>query len=167
MPTGRPEPSTTPTPSRAELLAQLELAGRESSAATVMFHTAVAAKQGLSATEEKALDILMRRGPLTHAELAAETSLAPASVTDLIGRLESKGYASRERHPDDGRRVLVRVHEDKVYAAMVPLFTPWVAALHALYETFTDDQLVAVERFLREAAVAQRAAAEQLRAGDA
>lgn len=127
-----------------------------------MFHTAVAARQGLSATEEKALDILMRRGPLTHAELAAETSLAPASVTDLIGRLETKGYASRERHPEDGRRVLVRADDAKIYAAMVPLFTPWVTALGELYETFTDEQLATIERFLREAAVAQRAAAEQL-----
>ena len=56
---------TSPNDRRAELLEQLALAGRVSSAATVMFHTAVAARQGLSASEEKALDLLERSGPLT------------------------------------------------------------------------------------------------------
>ncbi|HET9560057.1 MAG TPA: MarR family transcriptional regulator, partial [Actinomycetota bacterium] len=48
---------------RAELLEELALAGRAMSAATVMFHATVAALQGLSATEEKALDLLERFGP--------------------------------------------------------------------------------------------------------
>ena len=50
---------------RAELLEELALAGRAMSAATVMFHATVAERQGLSATEEKALDLLERFGPLT------------------------------------------------------------------------------------------------------
>ena len=45
---------------RAELLEELALAGRAMSAATVMFHATVAERQGLSATEEKALDLLER-----------------------------------------------------------------------------------------------------------
>ena len=61
VPDGGPAPSGR----RAELLEQLALAGRASSVATVMFHTAVAARQGLNATEEKALDLLERSGPLT------------------------------------------------------------------------------------------------------
>src|ERR687898_2921544 len=64
---------------RAELLEQLALAGRASSVATVMFHTAVAARQGLNASEEKALDLLERSGPLTAGELARQTGLAPRS----------------------------------------------------------------------------------------
>jgi DNA-binding MarR family transcriptional regulator len=75
---------------RAELLDELALAGRAMSAATVMFHATVAARQGLSATEEKALDLLDRFGPLTAGELAKRSGLAPASVTGLINRLEEK-----------------------------------------------------------------------------
>ena len=82
---------------RAALIEDLNLAGREVSTATVMFHSAVAARRGLSATEEKALDLLLRMGPMTHAELCAHTGLAPASVTDLIDRLVRKDYALNAR----------------------------------------------------------------------
>src|SRR5215208_4255523 len=107
--TSPPVPDGTPAAAgrRAELLESLALAGRASSVATVMFHTAVAARQGLNATEEKALDLLERSGPLTAGELARQTGLAPASVTGLITRLERKGLARRAPNPDDRRSVLV------------------------------------------------------------
>ena len=60
----------TPAPARADLLALLQLAGRESSTAAVMFHATLAATQGLSATDTKAIDVLDRQGPLTAGELA-------------------------------------------------------------------------------------------------
>ena len=46
-----PDDTRSPTGRRAELLEELAMAGRASSVATVMFHTAVAARQGLSASE--------------------------------------------------------------------------------------------------------------------
>jgi len=115
------EPAASPgrTGRRAELLAQLETAGRAQSAATVMFHTAVAARQGLSATEEKALDLLERHGPLTAGELARHSGLAPASVTGLINRLERKGFARRVRNPNDRRSVLVEIDRDRVFRPFV------------------------------------------------
>ena len=72
---------TRPLDRRAELLERLALAGRASSAATVMFHTAVAARQGLSASEEKALDLLERSGPLT-----AATDMAGGPPTKTLTR---------------------------------------------------------------------------------
>jgi MarR family len=53
-------------------------------AAAVMFHAALSARLGLSATEEKALDLLDRFGPLTARQLAERSGLAPASVTGLV-----------------------------------------------------------------------------------
>src|SRR5215831_3009908 len=87
--------------SRRRRLDALFTAGRESSAAAVMFHTALAARQGLSATEEKALDLLERDGPLTGRQLAQRSGLAPASVTNLVDRLEAKRFARRTRNPHD------------------------------------------------------------------
>jgi predicted transcriptional regulator len=150
------------TESRGELIERMNLAGREISSAAVMFHTAVAARRGLSATEEKALDILLREGPMTHAALREHTGLAAASVTDLIDRLERKGYAKRAPHPDDRRRVLVAALADRVYADMAPLFVDWVQSLDELYATYTDAQLRTISDFMTQAANRQRVATERL-----
>jgi DNA-binding MarR family transcriptional regulator len=153
---------TSPNDRRAELLEQLALAGRASSAATVMFHTAVAARQGLSASEEKALDLLERSGPLTAGELARQSGLAPASVTALINRLEAKGFARRVQHPRDRRSVLVEVDSERVYATVAPLFADWVGSLLELYAGYTDEQLEVILHFLNEAARRQREATARL-----
>jgi DNA-binding MarR family transcriptional regulator len=147
---------------RAELLEQLALAGRASSAATVMFHTAVAARQGLSASEEKALDLLERSGPLTAGELARQSGLAPASVTALINRLEAKGFARRVQNPSDGRSVLVEVDSERVDATVAPLFADWVGSLQELYAGYSDEQLEVILHFLNEAARRQREATARL-----
>jgi DNA-binding MarR family transcriptional regulator len=153
---------TRPDDRRAELLEQLALAGRASSAATVMFHTAVAARQGLSASEEKALDLLERSGPLTAGELARQSGLAPASVTALINRLEAKGFARRVQNPSDRRSVLVEVDSERLYATVAPLFADWVGSLQELYAGYTDEQLEVILHFLNEAARRQREATARL-----
>jgi DNA-binding MarR family transcriptional regulator len=153
---------TSPNDRRAELLEQLALAGRASSAATVMFHTAVAARQGPSASEEKALDLLERSGPLTAGELARQSGLAPASVTALINRLEAKGFARRVQNPSDRRSVLVEVDPERLYATVAPLFADWVGSLQELYAGYTDEQLEVILHFLNEAARRQREATARL-----
>jgi DNA-binding MarR family transcriptional regulator len=160
-PEGR-EDQRTPAGRRAELLEELALAGRAMSAATVMFHSTVAERQGLSATEEKALDLLERFGPLTAGELAKRSGLAPASVTGLINRLERKGFARRVAHPSDRRSVLVEVDAERVYAGMAPLFADWVHSLEELYEGYSDDQLELILDFLTEVARRQQAATARL-----
>ncbi len=147
---------------RAELLERLALAGRASSVATVMFHTAVAARQGLNASEEKALDLLERSGPLTAGELARLTGLAPASVTGLITRLEGKGFARRIPNPDDRRSILVEVDLERLYARVAPLFGDWVRSLQELYAGYTDEQLEVILHFLTEAARRQQEATARL-----
>ena len=158
---------TRPLDRRAELLERLALAGRASSAATVMFHTAVAARQGLSASEEKALDLLERSGPLTAGELARRSGLAPASVTGLVDRLERKGFARRVPNPGDGRSVLVEVDSERVYATVAPLFADWVGSLYELYAGYTDEQLEVILHFLTEAARRQQEATARLTADQA
>ncbi|MET0473511.1 MAG: MarR family transcriptional regulator [Mycobacterium sp.] len=73
--------------SRIELLAQLRLAGREPSDATVLFHSALAAELGLQPTDYKALGVLDRLGPMSAGDVGRHTGLAAASVTNLIDRL--------------------------------------------------------------------------------
>ena len=157
-----PDDTRSPTGRRAELLEQLAMAGRASSVATVMFHTAVAAKQGLSASEEKALDLLERSGPLTAGELARQSGLAPASVTGLINRLEQKGFARRIQNPSDRRSILVEVDVERMYARVAPLFANWVRSLEELYAGYSDGQLEVILHFLTEAARRQQEATTRL-----
>jgi DNA-binding MarR family transcriptional regulator len=157
-----PDDTRSPTGRRAELLEQLAMAGRASSVATVMFHTAVAAKQGLSASEEKALDLLERSGPLTAGELARQSGLAPASVTGLINRLEQKGFARRIQNPSDRRSILVEVDVERMYARVAPLFADWVRSLEELYAGYSDEQLEVILHFLTEAARRQQEATARL-----
>jgi DNA-binding MarR family transcriptional regulator len=157
-----PDGARTRTSRRAELLDQLELAGRASSVATVMFHTAVAARQGLSASQEKALDLLERSGPLTAGELARQSGLAPASVTGLINRLEDKGFARRIQNPSDRRSILVEVDVERMYARVAPLFADWVRSLQELYAGYSDEQLEVILHFLTEAAHRQQEATARL-----
>ena len=158
----QPDRGRARTGRRAELLEQLETAGRASSVATVMFHTAVAARQGLSASEEKALDLLERSGPLTAGELARQSGLAPASVTGLINRLEQKGFARRIQHPSDRRSILVEADVERMYARVAPLFAEWARSLQELYAGYSDEQLEVILHFLTEAARRQQEATARL-----
>jgi len=149
---------------RTALLDRLFAAGREVSAAAVVFHTALAELRGLSPTEAKALDLLDRYGPLTARELSRRSGLAPASVTGLVDRLERKRFARRVRHPRDGRSVLIQTVENQV-AELTPLYAEWCRSLRELSETFTDAELDTIIDFLTEAAERQRAATEKLASG--
>jgi DNA-binding MarR family transcriptional regulator len=123
---------------------------------------APAGRRGLTASEEKALDLLERSGPLTAGELGRQTGLAPASVTGLINRLEGKGFARRVPNPDDRRSVLVEVDVERLSARVAPLFGDWIRSLHELYATYTDDQLEVILHFLTEAARRQQEATTRL-----
>jgi DNA-binding MarR family transcriptional regulator len=62
----------------------------------------------LSRTEIGLLNTL-RAGPRRITELAELERLKQPTMTVLVQRLEQQGLVSRERHPDDGRVVLVNL----------------------------------------------------------
>ncbi|MEU1176123.1 MarR family transcriptional regulator [Streptomyces sp. NPDC005820] len=146
---------------RAAALERLMTVGRQHSMVTVMFHSAIAAKQGLNATEEKTLDVLQRRGPLTAKDLAEHTGLAPASVTGMLDRLEAKGFVRRVRHPTDKRRVLVELDEAKL-AELAGFFEEWARDIVRACEEFDAQELETVNRFLEVMTEAQSRATARL-----
>ena len=154
-----------PTERRRQLVQDLHLAGREISTAAVNFHAAVAARRGLAPTDTKALDVLLREGPLTHRELGARTGLAPASVTGLVDRLADKGLVRRDPHPEDGRRILIVADAGAAFEAMAPLFTAWVGELEELYAEYTDAELAVLADFMHKAAARQAALTQDLAEG--
>ncbi|MEO3794905.1 MarR family transcriptional regulator [Nonomuraea sp. B10E15] len=146
---------------RNDLLEALSTAGRESSNAAVMYHSAMGARLGLGMTEEKTLDLLQRLGPLTAGELAQHTGLAPATVSGLVDRLESRWLVRRVRDTKDRRRVIVEINPEQL-AGFAELFEPFVAALSHLYERYTDDELALILDYLKRSTALQREATEAL-----
>ncbi|MFI7423525.1 MarR family winged helix-turn-helix transcriptional regulator [Nonomuraea sp. NPDC049684] len=144
------------------MLDELVEAGRESSNAAVMYHSAMGERLGLGMTEEKTLDLLQRLGPLTAGELSRHTGLAPASVSGLIDRLEAKWLVRRVRDTKDRRRVIVEINWERL-AGFGELFEPFVAAMSGLYDRYTDDELAVIADFLRRSTALQREATTSLR----
>jgi DNA-binding MarR family transcriptional regulator len=132
---------------RKQILEQLARVGRENSDATVLFHSHIAERMGLHPTDYKALGLLERLGPMSAGDLGKHSGLATASVTNLIDRLESKGYVRRIRDTDDRRRVLVEPVRDRLSAAG-DLFGSARRSLARLFEAYADRDLAVIADFL-------------------
>jgi DNA-binding MarR family transcriptional regulator len=140
---------------RQKLLDQLARVGREHSDATVLFHSAVADQLGLHPTDYKTLGILERLGPLSAGEIARHSGLATASVTNLIDRLEEKGFVRRTRDASDRRRVLVEPVRERL-AGGAALFASTVASLAQLLERYSNQELGVLADFLERNATRLR-----------
>lgn len=139
------------SPKRAQMMEALDMAGRQSGAVSVMFHQAIAERQGLNATDHKCLDFLLRHGAVTAGGLAELTGLTTGAITGIVDRLEKAGVARRERDPGDRRRVIIRVvmtpERAEEYAQ---LFTPFLEALHAIYADYSDTELALILDFMEK-----------------
>jgi MarR family transcriptional regulator, 2-MHQ and catechol-resistance regulon repressor len=62
----------------------------------------------VSVTQCYALEALIRRGPITLGEVAAELYLDKSTASRVVGTLVKKRYVTRSPHPTDGRAVLLR-----------------------------------------------------------
>jgi DNA-binding MarR family transcriptional regulator len=113
-----------------------------------MFHTAIAERAGLTATDAKTMGILARHGSLTAGELASHTGLATASVTSLIDRLETKGMVRRIHDRADRRRVIVEPVRENT-EGNTSFFGAIQSAIEALVEDYSDGQLQTILEFMR------------------
>lgn len=153
-------PTTRQRRAREEILEGLARAGRENSDATVLFHAAMAKRLDLHPTDYKAMSILERLGALPAGDLARRTGLATASVTELIDRLERKGFVRRTRDASDRRRVLVQPDADRVAAAL-GLFASTRRSLAQLLTSYSDRELTVIADFLGRNAKRLRAELEK------
>jgi DNA-binding MarR family transcriptional regulator len=103
------ERNPTAVPSATELVINIvytaELLGRQLDVALRPF--------GLTRGSHNVLQILGGASePLTPTEVSARLTVTSATVTGLLDTLERGGLASRRRHPDDRRSVLVEITND-------------------------------------------------------
>jgi DNA-binding MarR family transcriptional regulator len=146
---------------REAILEELFRVGREHSDATVFFHATLASQLDLHPTDYKALSILERLGALSAGKIARHSGLATASVTNLIDRLERKGFVRRVPDSLDRRRVLVEPTVDRVTAAR-GLFASARRTLARLFGQYSDRDLVVIADFLGRNAERLRAETTKL-----
>jgi DNA-binding MarR family transcriptional regulator len=97
-----------------------------------------------SRTEGGVLNTLTA-GPRRITELAELEGLAQPSMTLLVRRLEERGWAKRDRHPDDGRVVVISITDAGV-AALEEFRSQYRAVLRAQIATMSEEQLAALAR---------------------
>ncbi len=66
-------------------------------------------ERGLTTPQLICLQSLQDQGPMTTGKLAQAVALSSATVTGILDRLELRGLVTRERRPEDKRRVVVAV----------------------------------------------------------
>jgi len=155
-----------PELSRPELTDAVMYAMRDMSGASVFFHTAIAERLGLNATDHKCADLIHRRGLNTASALAEATGLTTGAITGVIDRLEKAGIVRRDPDPNDRRRTLLTcVPSPEMSKRMWELFAPIAEATVELMKDYSDEELAVVLDVMIRAQDITRAAALKVRAG--
>ena len=125
----------------------------------VLFHQKVADRLGLTATEFKSLRLLEHLGPLSLSALAREAGLKLGTMSDLVDKLESAGFITRERDPKDKRRTMLAASPAAV-AKAAAFYRDQGTAMAALLDSYGNREFEAVMVFLGDASrvLAQSAA---------
>lgn len=102
---------------------------------------------GVTARQATFLWLVKRSPGLSLAELAAEEGISPPAMSGHVDRLERAGLLTRERSPDDRRRVGLRLTEDgeRLMRRIRARRTTWLAAR---LQTLDADELESIETAL-------------------
>ena len=135
---------------RADLLGELERELRQFQGLGASFFRAAAARLGMTVTDMQVIDLLESTGPATAGQLADLTGLTTGAITGMLNRLEETGLVHRERDPNDGRRVIVRLARGKDEMQKIgPIFASLGKAWNELASDYDDEQLAFLLEFLK------------------
>ena len=133
----------------ADVLEKFGQLNRELSTVMVLFHSRIAEQMGLSGTDHKCLELVLRaEEPITAGRIAQLSGLSTGAVTGVIDRLEQRGFVRRVRDPHDRRKVLVEV-ADFDESAVAHFFQDAVEITERVLARFTPDEWDVVERYTR------------------
>lgn len=142
--------SRGPQGKRAELLGELVRELRQFLGLGASFFRAAAGRTGMSVTDMQVIDILDSTGPTTAGQLADLTGLTTGAITGILSRLEETGLVLRERDPDDGRRVIVRLVQDKDKMRRIsPIFDSIGETWDTSASDYDDEQIAFLLGFLK------------------
>lgn len=100
--------------------------------------------------------------PLTQSQLGSRIGVSGAAVTYLVERMVKSGHLSRESHPDDRRKVLLR-YADHGSAVARSFFTPLAEHTEAALSDFSTAELTTAHRVLTALIESMRAFRAELR----
>jgi DNA-binding MarR family transcriptional regulator len=115
------------------------------------FFRVAATQTGMSAdTDIQVMDILDRAGEVSAGQLADLMGMTTGAIARILNRLEEAGIVHRERDPNDGRRVLVRLEREKdemhkVHSILDSLEKTWDEAV----SRYDEEQLAFLLEFLQ------------------
>jgi DNA-binding MarR family transcriptional regulator len=96
------------------------------------------------------LDVILKNQPLTAGQLSALTGLTTGAVTGVLNRLEQAGYVSRVQDPQDKRRVVICIDQEKAAKDIVPLFESFGKDLDQMLSRYDDAELENILDFIRQ-----------------
>ena len=132
-----------------EVLTTFGQLNRELSTVMVLFHSRIAEQLGLSGTDHKCLELVLRADePITAGRIARLSGLSTGAVTGVIDRLERRGFVRRVRDPRDRRKVLVEV-ADFDESKVTRFFQDGVDLTERVLARFTPEEWQVLERYTR------------------
>lgn len=114
------------------------------------FFRAAAARIEMTDTDMQVIDILESSGEATAGQLANLMGLTTGTFTAILNRLEKAGLVRRERDPNDGRRVIVRLATGADgKQELSPLFSSLGKAWEEMVAQYDDEQKAFLLEFLQ------------------
>ena len=101
----------------------------------------------VNATDYRAMEHLLRAGPLPSGELARRLEITGAAATTVVDRLIQRGHVRRQPDPSDRRRVLVAPTTSSA-ADADRLIMPMVTAIDTQLAAFTPSEQRAITAYL-------------------
>lgn len=159
-------PTGPPTGRRDRLLSELSVAARHYTAAYALFNQALADHFGMHPTDVQCLNLLsLEPGRVTIGRVGELTGLSTGAATRLVDRLERAGYVTRERDPQDRRRVLVGTEPERL-AAFGQVWNELSQAWWQMFEEYDEEHLDLLLTHMRRTVELSAVQVGRLRAGD-
>jgi DNA-binding MarR family transcriptional regulator len=108
----------------------------------------VTERLGLSVSAGQFMTSLEQYGPLTPGQLGRLSGLNSGTVTGVLDRLERAGYARRDRHPTDRRKVVVTLDHERIDREIGPLYAAQAQRLDDVLDHYDAGQLEIIADFL-------------------
>lgn len=140
-----------PARSRDRVYAAIQDDGLRFTAGLIRMLHAMSTGFGLNPSDFQAYLLLRIEGPMTPGEIAHCLRLATGSVTALIDRLEARRLVTRDRHPADRRKVIVRPADLAAADPASDLPEDIRGAMLALHDRYAEAELAVIADWLRRA----------------